>query len=142
MTGTLQQQPVFELPDLALEAPFPMLVLQPTGKLDVAGSRALQVELEAALNRAIVGIIVDLLWVEAIDAVGIEVLVVGLQQAASRGKSLLFQGMDTRTQTALEQEWSRQRQLGPGTRSCHLSRELERYLDGLADRRQVSRISA
>lgn len=142
MAGTLEQQPVFELPGLPLEATFPMLVLQPTGNLDATGSRALQEELEATLNQATVGVIVDLLWVETIDAAGIEVLVVGLQKAASIGKSLLFQGMDARTQTALELEWSRQKQLGPGTRSCHLSRELERYLESLADRRQVSRISA
>lgn len=141
MAGTLQQ-PVSELPDLSLEAPFPMLVLQPTGHLDAASSRALQVELETTLNRSAGGVIVDLLWVETIDAAGIEVLVAGLQKAASIGKSLLFQGMDTRTQTALEQEWCRQRQLGPGTRNCHLSRELERYLESLAKRRQVRQISA
>ncbi len=107
------------------------IVLQPNGALDAMSSADFQKVLETALATVAVGVIVDLLWVDAIDTHGIAALAAGVQQSVILGKVLTFQSMDVRTRLALEHEWYRQRDLSFGPWSDLFKQDLEQFLDSL-----------
>ena len=106
-----------------------ILVLQPNGALNEATSRDFQHELEQALEQATETVMVDFLWVEAIDAHGITALVAGLQRAAALGKFLSFQSMDTDSRLALENAWAHQQEKEAGAWTHTFSSKLELFLD-------------
>lgn len=108
-----------------------ILVLQPNGALNEANSREFQQELEQALEQATETVMVDLLWVEAIDACGIAVLVAGLQRAAALGKFLSFQSMSADSHWVLENAWAQQQEMSAGAWTHTFSSDLELFLDNL-----------
>jgi anti-anti-sigma regulatory factor len=105
-----------------------VIVLQPTGVLDRSSSPEFHRALHQALEQAEEMVIVDLLWVERIDEMGIAALVEGRQQAAALGKFLSIQSMDRGTSTALEHAWSHQANLAAGGQSDWLQPGLEQFL--------------
>lgn len=107
------------------------IVLQPNGPLDHATSSEFQKALEGSLEQATDSVIVDLLWVNATDSYGIAALVAGMERAATLGKYLSFQAMDTVVRRALESAWERQRESSFGPWNDVFGNELELFLDGL-----------
>jgi anti-anti-sigma regulatory factor len=105
------------------------IVLQPNNDLNASCSNSFQQSLEEALNLAVEGVIVDLLWGDVTDSKGIEALVAGLEKATILGKLLSFQSMNPDTRAAVEAEWDRQRDLRFGTWDDVFELELERFLD-------------
>ncbi len=108
------------------------IVLQPSGALDRESREHFQQTLEEALDQAIEGVIVDLIWVEATDAEGVTALVAGIEKAASLGKAISFQSMSHSTRIAMEAEWDRQRAIRFGSWSDRFKADLEHFLDNLA----------
>ncbi|MBW4472901.1 MAG: STAS domain-containing protein [Stenomitos rutilans HA7619-LM2] len=106
-----------------------ILVLQPNGSLNASNSHDLQHELEQALEQATETVLVDLLWVEAIDACGIAALVAGLQYAAKLGKFLSFQSMKDCDRCALETTWAHQQEMSAGAWTHTFSCTFESFLD-------------
>lgn len=105
------------------------IVLQPNNDLNAACSDSFQRSLEEALDLAVEGVIVDLLWVNVTDCKGVEALVTGLEKATILGKSLSFQSMNPHTRTLVEAEWDRQRDLRFGAWADVFELELERFLE-------------
>lgn len=95
-------------PDIAATHP-ETIVLQPCSQLTQEQSLAFQQTLEAALELAQESVIVDMLWVETVDAEGIAALVAGLEKAADLGKLLSFQSLRHPIRVAVDLEWQRQR---------------------------------
>jgi anti-anti-sigma factor len=139
MTATLNSIPVspgerpeiedYNFVGMPLSQPC-MVVLQPSGVLDRGSSPAFQQTLEDSLAQVADTVIVDLLWVEAIDSCGIIALVAGIHRATALGKSLSFQSMDSQTHAALEAEWNCQRALSFGPWNDLFEQDLELFLDG------------
>lgn len=105
------------------------IVLQPNNDLNSSCSDSFQRSLEEALELAVEGVIVDLLWGNVTDCKGIEALVTGLEKATVLGKSLSFQSMNPHTRTLMEAEWDRQRNLRFGSWDDVFELELERFLE-------------
>jgi len=95
------------------------VVLQPQN-LDRGGCLEFQAALHNALQSA-PAVIVDFIWLEAIDAGGIAILTDALHLAARLGKSIAFQGASFAVSTALAQELDRLRSnaLGHWQQQCH-----------------------
>lgn len=109
-----------------------ILVLQPNGALNEATSRDFQYELEQALEQAAETVMVDLLWVDAIDAHGIAALVSGLHYAAKLGKFLSFQSMHDCDRTALETAWAHQQDMNAGAWTHTFSSDFALFLDNFS----------
>lgn len=107
------------------------IVLQPNNDLNVSCSASFQRSLEEALDLAVDGVIVDLLWGNVTDMKGIEALVAGLEKATALGKSLSFQSMNPQTRATVEAEWDRQRDLRFGAWDDVFEMALERFLDAI-----------
>lgn len=116
------------------------IVLQPSGNLNHESSEHFQRSLEAALDLAGKSVIVDLLWIEAVDAVGIAALVSGVERAAWLKKTLSFQSMRHHTRIAMEREWERQRQQRLGDQRDRFHTCLEQFLE--SNRRGENQIEA
>jgi anti-anti-sigma regulatory factor len=104
------------------------VVLQPRGYLDQKQGLAFQATLERALRQATQTVIVDLLWIEAIDRTGLQILKAGMQLAAALGKVLSFQPANATVLTVLQPEWTtlRASQLGNWAEVWH--EELDNFL--------------
>jgi anti-anti-sigma regulatory factor len=87
------------------------IVLQPKGCLDGIAVLDFQTNLEQALEKATLGIVVDLQEVEAVAPEGIIALVLGLELAAILGKSIVFLSMDLVSRQGLKAEWKRSREI-------------------------------
>lgn len=107
------------------------IVLQPNNDLNASCSDSFQRSLEEALELAVEGVIVDLLWGNVTDCKGVEALVMGLEKATILGKSLSFQSMNPQTRTLVEAEWDRQRDLRFGAWDDVFELELERFLEAI-----------
>ncbi len=105
-----------------------ILALQPEGALNEATSRNFQQALEEALEQVTETVMVDFLWVEAIDSYGIAALVAGLQRAAALGKFLSFQSMDADSALVLETAWAQQQEREAGGWTHTFSADLELFL--------------
>jgi anti-anti-sigma regulatory factor len=84
------------------------LVLQPRGDLDQASILAFHGHLVQALYQATEAVIVDLLWVGAIDAEGLAHLETAVRLAARLGKQLSFQSAGAIVRTALDQVFTQE----------------------------------
>jgi anti-anti-sigma regulatory factor len=104
------------------------VVLQPWGHLTEIREAAFRTALVQAIAQAD-SVIVDLLWVEAIDDQGMETLLAGMRQAHALGKSLVFLAMDAATRTALDKSWSQQRDTDLPQQTDLFSPEFEQFLD-------------
>ncbi|MBD2019480.1 hypothetical protein H6F43_04675 [Leptolyngbya sp. FACHB-36] len=71
-------------------------------------STAFLTEIAVALEQASEQVIVDLLWVDAIDDHGMVMLVASLEQAAVLGKKLVLHSLDYGTRTRLAAAVDRQ----------------------------------
>lgn len=96
------------------------LVLQPQGQLDQDNHADFQAALSQALDTAQTAVIVDFLWVEAIEPQGLKVLQACLNQAVEQGKHLILHRLPTEIRQALvtEQDLQRSSRLGVWTDSC------------------------
>lgn len=84
------------------------VVLRPNGCLDSVSSPTFTKALEQALQLTTDTVVVDLLWVDTVEAEGISSLIAGLQQASALGKTLSLRFMDVATQAAVETAYHRQ----------------------------------
>jgi len=107
----------------------PTIVLQPSGCLTHESSEHFQQTLEDALGLADRGVIVDLLWLEEIDATGIAAFVAGIERAACLAKTISFQSMSYSTRLAMEAEWERQRQIRLGDQRDRVHSCLKQFLE-------------
>lgn len=107
------------------------IVLQPNNDLNASCSDSFQHSLEEALDLAIDGVIVDLLWGDVTDSKGVEALVAGLEKATVLGKLLSFQSMNPQTRASVEAEWDRQRSIRFGAWNDVFEWELECFLDNI-----------
>lgn len=107
------------------------IVLQPNSDLNASCSDSFQHSLEEALDLAVEGVIVDLLWSDVTDSKGVETLVAGLEKATILGKTLSFQSMNPQTRASVEAEWDRQRDFRFGTWNDVFELKLERFLDAI-----------
>ncbi|XHX80052.1 MAG: hypothetical protein RBJ76_09030 [Stenomitos frigidus ULC029] len=106
------------------------LVLQPDDELlNQADSSELQHKLETMLEQVTDGVIVDLLWADAINVNGIAAMVAGLQRATALGKWMSFQSMSANSRPALETAWAQQQEVSAGAWSHIFSSDLEAFLD-------------
>ncbi|MDX2231520.1 MAG: STAS domain-containing protein [Leptolyngbyaceae cyanobacterium bins.349] len=105
------------------------IVLQPTGELNHENGQTFCQVLEQALELAAEGVIVDLLWVNGMDAAGIAALVAGAEKAAVLGKVISFQAMNYQTRVAMEREWEQRRQQRFGAWSDRFAVHLEPFLN-------------
>lgn len=110
------------------------IVLQPEQELIGNAVASFGQALEAALEQVTETVIVDFLWVNQTDTLGIATLVAGIQRAAVLGKSLSLQSMNAQIRSALEMEWNRQREINFGPWSDRFEHELESFLDSLTRR--------
>lgn len=110
------------------------VVLQPRYQIDDATIASFQAELEQALHRTGKAVIVDLMWVGAIDAMGAEALRRSLHLAHRLGKALLFQSLDwsIRDRLDVEQERLRTANLGSWAEAWQ-----ESFHQFLGDRQQA-----
>lgn len=108
------------------------IVLQPNGALNRENSQSFGRSLAAAIELTRESVIVDLLWVDEIDAEGIVALVAAIEKAGCSGKAISFQAMDNRTRLAMEAEWDRQRQIRFGSWTDAFGADLEQFLDSLS----------
>jgi anti-anti-sigma regulatory factor len=104
------------------------LVLQPWGCLNRDSSAAFQLRLEQALHQAVESVMVDLVWVEAIDSTGVEMLKTSIHLATQLDKSLSFRGLHPSIQAKLEIEQSQQRLNYLGKWSAVLLEDFDRFL--------------
>ncbi len=100
-------------PQPPLPQPSAALVLQPSGNLTAVSSAEFGAVLEQAIAQARATVIIDLLWVDEIDPIGITMLATGLQQAAEQGKTLCFQSLNYITWQAVNE--AKQQALSPET---------------------------
>ncbi|KAM3095904.1 STAS domain-containing protein [Phormidesmis sp. 146-12] len=119
-TSTLNAQP---------EDAIDTVVLQPCGRLTGIGGATFRTTLARAIAQS-TSVVVDLLWVEAIDDQGVATLLAGMRQACAAGRSLAFLGMDAITRTALDKGWEQQRDVVSSTQIDLFSPEFEQFLDG------------
>lgn len=106
-----------------------ILVLQPDGSLNEMNSPAFRQALEQTLEHVTETVMVDFLWVDAIDAHGIAALVAGLQCATALGKVLSFQSMNADSHQALENAWAQQQEHEAGAWTHTFSSDLDVFLD-------------
>ncbi|MCL1469499.1 STAS domain-containing protein [Argonema antarcticum] len=78
------------------------VVLRPNGCLDGMSCPAFTKALEQALEITTDTVVVDLLWVDNVEAEGVKSLITGLKRAAALGKTLSLRFMDVGTQAAVE----------------------------------------
>ena len=86
------------------------IVLQPKGCLGGIAVLDFQINLEQALERAALGVVVDMQQVDAVAPEGIATLARGLELAAILGKSIVFDS-DTASRKGLRAEWRRSREI-------------------------------
>ncbi|MFB2877288.1 STAS domain-containing protein [Floridanema aerugineum] len=84
------------------------VVLRPNGCLDSVSSPSFTKALEQALELTTDTVVIDLLWVDFVEAEGISCLIAGLKQASALGKNLSLRFMDVTTQAAVEAGYNRQ----------------------------------
>ena len=111
-----------------LSEPAETVVLQPRGALLGAVKTTFEISLEQAIVQA-EAVVVDLLWVTRINAEGITVLLTGMKQAQSIGKSLSFLAMDATTRTALDGVWAEQRASESSPQTDLFTPSFEQFLD-------------
>jgi anti-anti-sigma regulatory factor len=104
------------------------IVLQPKGCLDGIAVLDFQTKLEQALERAALGVVVDMQLVEAVAPEGIAVLALGISLAAILGKSIVFLSMDLASRRDLTAEWNRSREICFGPWGDLFEGEFEQFL--------------
>ncbi|MBE9094712.1 hypothetical protein [Tychonema sp. LEGE 07203] len=111
-------------------APSNTIVLQPKGCLGGIAVLDFQINLEQALERATLRVVVDLQQVDGVAPEGIAALVRGLELAAILGKSIVFHAMDLASSKDLRAEWRSSREICFGPWGDLFDRELDQFFAG------------
>ena len=106
------------------------IILQPKGCLGGIAVLDFQINLEQALERAALGVVVDLLQVDAVAPEGIAALARGLELAAILGKQIVFHAIDIATRKDLRAEWRTSREISFGPWGDLFEGEFEQFLAG------------
>jgi hypothetical protein len=105
------------------------IVLQPghdTGTVDSLEFRQL---LKQSLDEATETVVVDLIWMNSLDARTTSVLIEGIQWAIALQKSLTFKSIDRATRQMLDTEYHRQRTRMLGTMQTSFTPDLEQFCE-------------
>jgi anti-anti-sigma regulatory factor len=105
------------------------VVLQPYGRLVGISGANFRMTLAQTIAQAAI-VVVDLLWVEAIDEQSVAVLLAAMRQARSSGKVLSFLSMDASTRNALDASWEHQRNIDQPVQTDCFTPGFEQFLDG------------
>ena len=106
------------------------IVLQPKGCLGGTAVLDFQINLEQALERAALGVVVDMQQVDAVAPEGIAALARGLELAAILGKSIVFHAIDLASCKGLRAEWRISREISFGPWGDLFEGEFEQFLAG------------
>lgn len=106
------------------------VVLQPKGCLGGIAVLDFQSNLEQALERAALGVVVDLQQVDAVAPEAIAALARGLELAAILGKSIVLHSIDLASRKRLKAEWRISREICFGPWGDLFDREFEQFLAG------------
>ncbi len=106
------------------------VVLQPKGCLGGIAVVDFQINLEQALERAALGVVVDMQQVDAVAPEGIAALARGLELAAILGKSIVLHSIDLASRKGLRAEWRRSCEICFGPWGDLLDGEFEQFLAG------------
>lgn len=106
------------------------IILQPKGCLGGIAVLDFQINLEQALERAALGVVVDLQQVDAVAPEGIATLARGLELAAILGKSIVFDSIDRDSRKGLRAEWRISREICFGPWGDLFEGEFEEFLAG------------
>ena len=106
------------------------IILQPKGCLGGIAVLDFQINLEQALERAALGVVVDMQQVDAVAPEGIATLARGLELAAILGKSIVFDSIDIASRKGLRAEWRRSREICFGPWGDLFQGEFEEFLAG------------
>jgi hypothetical protein len=104
--------------------------LQPQGCLGGIAVLDFQINLEQALERAALGVVVDMQQVDAVAPEGIAALARGLELAAILGKSIVFHSIDLASRKGLRAEWRSSREICFGPWGDLFEAEFEQFLAG------------
>jgi anti-anti-sigma regulatory factor len=104
------------------------VVLQPHGSLNSLANPTFANSLNQALDQAN-EVIVDLLWVDEVDATGIDLFVTSMAKAKSQGKLLSFLGMDGATRARLDGVLDQQHDLTSTVQSECFMPDFEQFLE-------------
>ena len=119
------------IPQLAKETnPSNTIVLQPKGCLGGLAVLDFQINLEQALEKAALRVIVDMQQVDAVAPEGIAALARGLELAAILGKSIVFHAIDLTSSKDLRAEWRISEEICFGPWGDLFDREFEQFLVG------------
>ena len=106
------------------------VVLQPKGCLDGIAVLDFQINLEQALEKAALGVVVDMQQVDAVAPEGIAALARGLELAAILGKSIVLHSIDLASRKRLRAEWRISREICFGPWGDLFDGEFEQFLAG------------
>jgi anti-anti-sigma regulatory factor len=106
-----------------------IIVLQPGYETGTIESLEFQRSLKQALEQATDAVIVDLMWVNTLDAHTTSVLVDGIRWAISLQKSLAFKSIDRATRQMLDAECYRQRVTKFGIMQASFMPDLEQFCE-------------
>lgn len=106
------------------------IVLQPKGCLGGIAVLDFQINLEQALERAALGVVVDMQQVDAVAPEGIATLARGLELAAILGKLIVFDSIDRDSRKGLRAEWRISREICFGPWGDLFQGEFEEFLAG------------
>ncbi|MBE9187668.1 hypothetical protein IQ270_24225 [Microcoleus sp. LEGE 07076] len=106
------------------------MVLQPKGCLGGIAVLDFQINLEQALERATLRVVVDLQQVNDVAPEGIAALARGLELAAILGKSIVFHAMDLASSKDLRAEWRSSREICFGPWGDLFDREFDQFFAG------------
>ncbi|MEG4346949.1 hypothetical protein QUB70_27265 [Microcoleus sp. A003_D6] len=106
------------------------VVLQPKGCLGGIAVLDFQINLEQALERAALGVVVDMQQVDAVAPEGIAALARGLELAAILGKSIVLHSIDLASRKRLRAEWRISREICFGPWGDLFDGEFEQFLAG------------
>lgn len=105
-----------------------LVILQPRGCLDAAHGAVLAQALEQILRSAPTAVMLDLMWVEAIDAAALTMLQAAAQLAKTLAVSLAFASVDLPTRQALESALNRQQTVYTGSWSSSCRPDFQNFL--------------
>ncbi|MDP8935026.1 MAG: hypothetical protein M3N42_13030 [Cyanobacteriota bacterium] len=106
------------------------IVLQPQGCLGGIAVLDFQINLEQALERAALGVVVDMQQVDAVAPEAIAALARGLELAAILGKSIVLHSIDLASRKGLRAEWRSSREICFGPWGDLFEAEFEQFLAG------------
>lgn len=119
-----------------------LVILQPRGCLDAAHGAVLAQALEQILRSAPTAVMLDLMWIDAIDAAALTMLQAAAQLAKTLAVSLAFASVDWHTRQALEAALNRQQTVYTGSWSSTCRPDFQNFLSQTFRHRPLAYINA